>query len=63
MNQNQDLTNGQHAVKPNAVQPVHPRLGVPELAGVCTYEEAARSGLGVEENVALLKRSDRKSRQ
>jgi hypothetical protein len=47
---------------PNHIQPpVHPRLGrgnnfVPELAGVCTYEEAAREGLGVEENVAFLKR-------
>jgi hypothetical protein len=37
-------------------KPVHPRIGVPELAGVCTYEEAARPGIGVEENVALLKR-------
>ncbi|MDF2440228.1 MAG: hypothetical protein JWN98_1212, partial [Abditibacteriota bacterium] len=34
----------------------HPRIGVPELAGICTYEEAARPGFGVEENVALLKR-------
>lgn len=34
----------------------HPRRVVPELAGVCTYEEAARPGFGVEENVALLKR-------
>jgi hypothetical protein len=34
----------------------HPRLGVPELAGVSTYEEAGRPGLGIEENVALLKR-------
>jgi hypothetical protein len=36
--------------------PVHPRIGVPELAGICTYEEADRPGLGVEENVRLLKR-------
>jgi hypothetical protein len=36
--------------------PVHPRLGVPELAGVCTYEEVEQPGLGVQENVALLKR-------
>ncbi|MCC2669627.1 MAG: hypothetical protein K0Q72_2098 [Armatimonadetes bacterium] len=36
--------------------PSHPRIGVPELAGVCTYAEAARPGLGVEENVARLKR-------
>ncbi len=49
-------------MKPNVTEPpIHPRLGhdghfVPELAGVCTYEEAAREGLGVEENVALLKR-------
>src|SRR5205085_2169385 len=34
----------------------HPRIGVPELAGVCTYAEAAGGGLGIEENVALLKR-------
>ena len=49
-------------MKPNVIEvPTHPRLGhagnfVPELAGVCTYAEAAREGLGVEENVALLKR-------
>src|SRR4051794_37406930 len=36
--------------------PSHPRIGVPELAGVCTYAEAGRAGLGIEENVALLKR-------
>jgi hypothetical protein len=36
--------------------PIHPRSGVPELAGVCTYAQAAREGFGVEENVALLKR-------
>lgn len=36
--------------------PTHPRLGIPELAGVCSYEQADRSGFGVEENVALLKR-------
>ncbi|MFN3649020.1 MAG: hypothetical protein ACK47B_05510 [Armatimonadota bacterium] len=36
--------------------PAHPRLGVPELAGVCTYAEAGKPGLGVDENVALLKR-------
>lgn len=49
-------------MKPNVIEsPVHPRLGhegrfVPELAGVCTYEQAGREGLGVEENVVLLKR-------
>lgn len=49
-------------MRPNIIEsPVHPRLGhngnfVPELAGVCTYEQAGREGLGVEENVALLKR-------
>jgi hypothetical protein len=36
--------------------PVHPRIGVPELAGVCTYEQVEQPGLGVEENVRLLKR-------
>ena len=49
-------------MKPNVLaSPVHPRLGheghfVPELAGVCSYQQAGREGLGVEENVALLKR-------
>lgn len=33
-----------------------PGIGVPPLGGVCTYEEAARSGYGVEENVELLRR-------
>ncbi len=37
-------------------EPSHPRIGVPELAGVCTYTEAAGTGLGVEENVRRLKR-------
>lgn len=42
-------------------EPQHPRLGqsgqfVPELAGVCSYAEAHRPGLGVDENVAWLKR-------
>jgi hypothetical protein len=36
--------------------PVHPRLGIPELAGVCRYSDVDHPGLGVEENVALLKR-------
>lgn len=39
----------------------HPQLGqgahvVPPLGGVCSYEEAARPGYGVEENVSRLKR-------
>lgn len=34
----------------------HPRLGVPELAGVCTYADIDQPGFGIEENVALLKR-------
>src|SRR5437868_6627180 len=41
---------------PEAGRATHPRLGIPELGGVCTYAEAARPGFGVEENVALLKR-------
>lgn len=40
----------------NGAAPVHPRLGVPELAGICAYADAARPGFGVEENVARLKR-------
>jgi len=39
-----------------AIRPLHPTIGVPELGGTCTYEEAARPGFGVEENVARLKR-------
>lgn len=31
-------------------------VSVPPLAGVCSYEEAARSGTSVEENVRLLRR-------
>jgi hypothetical protein len=31
-------------------------LGIPPLAGVCTYERAARPGLGVEQTTAFLKR-------
>ena len=34
----------------------HPTSGIPELAGVCRYEEVDQPGLGVEENVRLLKR-------
>jgi hypothetical protein len=33
-----------------------PQIGVPPLAGICTYDEAARIGFGVDENVARLKR-------
>lgn len=40
----------------NGSGPVHPRLGVPELAGICSYAEVSRPGFGVEENVARLKR-------
>src|SRR5579862_466267 len=47
---------GNGAAWPEPHAPVHHRIGIPELAGVCTYEEAGRPGLGVEENVALLKR-------
>src|SRR5947207_5936385 len=36
--------------------PTHSRLGIPELAGVCRYDEVGTLGFGVEENVALLKR-------
>lgn len=36
--------------------PVHPRLGIPELAGLCTYADVSRPGLGVEDTVAFLKR-------
>lgn len=39
-------------------QPSHPRLGVPELGGLCTYAEAAREGPGVEETVRFLKRAN-----
>ena len=45
-----------HDSSAGAGRPVHPRIGVPELADVCTYEEVGRPGLRVEENVALLKR-------
>jgi hypothetical protein len=36
--------------------PVHPRLGIPELGGICRYADVGTPGFGVEENVALLKR-------
>jgi hypothetical protein len=39
-----------------APPPVHPRLGIPELGGICRYEDVGVPGYGVEENVALLKR-------
>ncbi|MBM3459623.1 MAG: hypothetical protein FJX77_13965 [Armatimonadetes bacterium] len=45
-----------HSVPSPPIAPCHPRLGIPELAGVCTYAEAARPGFGVEENVRRLKR-------
>lgn len=50
--------NGSASPSPHrrASGPAHPRLGVPELAGVCTYAEAAGGGLAVEENVRRLKR-------
>ncbi|HEU4753866.1 MAG TPA: hypothetical protein VFU47_12230, partial [Armatimonadota bacterium] len=57
MARNPSQPNG--ASRPNGktpTRPVHPRLGIPELAGVCTYEEAGRAGIPVDENVALLKR-------
>ncbi len=34
----------------------HPRLGIPELAGICRYEDVGAPGFSVEENVARLKR-------
>jgi hypothetical protein len=36
-----------------------PTIGVPPLAGLATYEEAARPGLGVDENVDLMRRYNR----
>jgi hypothetical protein len=35
---------------------VHPCLGIPELGGICRYEEVGKPGFSVEENVARLKR-------
>jgi hypothetical protein len=46
--------NGHASLEPRP--PVHPRLGVPELAGLCRYEDMGAPGYGVEENVRLLKR-------
>jgi hypothetical protein len=40
----------------NGAGPSHPRLGIPELGGVCRYEEVGVPGFGVEENVRRLKR-------
>lgn len=37
---------------------IAPDLGIPELAGQCTYQEAARPGLPVDENVRRLLRYD-----
>src|SRR5579871_6804891 len=34
----------------------HRSLGIPPLGGIATYDEAARPGLSVEQNVELLKR-------
>ncbi len=36
--------------------PEHRSLGIPPLGGIATYEEAARPGLSVEQNVLLLRR-------
>src|SRR5271169_5649748 len=33
-----------------------PTLGIPPLAGLASYEEAARAGYGVDENVELMRR-------
>ncbi len=33
-----------------------PGPGIPPLAGLATYEEAARPGYGVDENVELMRR-------
>src|SRR5271155_4510673 len=33
-----------------------PTIGIPPLAGLATYEEAARPGFGVDENVELMRR-------
>ena len=39
-----------------AAPPAHPRLGIPELGGICRYDEVGVPGFSVEENVGLLKR-------
>src|SRR3954471_2978815 len=56
----QNASNGnQHSLnsRPAALHtPAHPRLGIPELGGICRYDEVGVPGFGVEENVALLKR-------
>jgi hypothetical protein len=56
MSQNGSNGNGRRGRLPSPAPPVHARIGVPELAGVCTYAEAGRAGIPVEENVRLLKR-------
>ena len=45
-------TPGTHAVgdghpKSKIPRPVHPRPGIPELGGVCRYEEVGAPGFGV----------------
>jgi hypothetical protein len=53
------ISNGKRqsdASGPAPAAPVHPRLGIPELAGICRYDEVGAPGFGVEENVARLKR-------
>jgi hypothetical protein len=41
---------------PPEVRAAAPRPGIPELAGVCRYDDVGAPGFSVEENVALLKR-------
>src|SRR2546421_586930 len=50
------ISNGHNQRHQTPAGPIHPRLGIPELAGVCRYDEVGAPGFGVEENVALLKR-------
>ncbi len=38
-------------------------LGIPPLAGICTYEEASRPGISIERTVSLLKRYNRALRR
>ena len=46
-----DCKNGSAPGSNGAVRksPAHPTLGIPELAGVCTYAESERPGLGVDQ--------------
>jgi hypothetical protein len=37
-------------------EPAHRLLGIPELGGICRYDEVGKPGFGVEENVRRLKR-------